>query len=66
MFTNESALDRIIRLVVGIALALLFFGGAVRGTLGIIVLVIGAILVITGAIGFCPLYSLIGIRTKKA
>jgi hypothetical protein len=66
MKKNESNLDRVIRAVVGIVLFVLYFTGVVSGTLGIILLVVGAILVITSAIGFCPLYALLKIRTNKS
>jgi Inner membrane protein YgaP-like, transmembrane domain len=66
MKTNESALDRVIRVVLGLVLLALFLTGIVGGTLGIILVVVGAILLITGIIGFCPLYALLKIKTKKA
>lgn len=58
MLKNESAIDRIIRLVIGIALLSLVFVGpkTAWGWLGIIPLA-------TAAIGFCPLYRLVGINT---
>jgi hypothetical protein len=62
---NESGLDRVIRLVAGLVLLLLYFVGVVSGTLGIVVLVLGAILLLTGLIGFCPLYALFKFSTKK-
>ena len=66
MKTNESSLDRIIRVIVGIVLLALFFTNMVAGTLGIIFVILGAILLLTGLIGFCPLYALLKIRTNKA
>lgn len=66
MKTNESNLDRVIRVVVGIIFLGLYFTGTVTGTLGIILIVLGAVLLLTGAIGFCPLYKLLKIDTKKA
>lgn len=66
MKTNESNLDRIIRVIGGIVLLALYFAGTVTGGLGIVFLVLGAIALLTGAAGFCPLYSLLKIKTKKA
>ncbi len=63
--TNESNLDRIIRVILAAVIAVLYFTGVVTGTWGIVLLVIGAILLITGLVGFCPLYKLLGISTKK-
>jgi hypothetical protein len=65
MKMNESGLDRVIRLVAGLFLLLLYFVGVVSGALGIVVLVLGAILLLTGLIGFCPLYALFKFSTKK-
>ncbi|MHB8136504.1 MAG: YgaP family membrane protein [Anaerolineaceae bacterium] len=65
MKTNESGLDRIIRVVVGAALLVLYFTQVVAGGLGIVSVVIGAVLLITGIVGFCPLYALLKIQTNK-
>lgn len=56
--TNAGTLDRTIRIVLGIAL----LGIAVAGPktpIGFI----GVVPLLTGIIGFCPLYRLVGIRT---
>jgi len=66
MKTNESGIDRIIRVVVGIVLFVLYFTGTVTGGLGIALIILGSILVITGLVGFCPLYAILKIKTKKA
>lgn len=66
MKTNESGLDRIIRVVLGIALIVLGFAGYVTGTLGLIFKIVGPIALLTGLIGFCPLYALLKIKTNKA
>jgi hypothetical protein len=66
MKINESNLDRIIRVVVGIILLALYFTGVVTGGLGILLIILGAISLITGAVGFCPLYAIFKINTKKS
>ena len=66
MKTNESGLDRIIRVILGIALLALYFTGTVTGVLGIIFIVVGAIALLTGVVGFCPLYMLLKLNTNKA
>ena len=65
-FVNESSVDRIIRGVVGIALLASALGGIVTGGLGVFLMVIGAVLLLTGVVGFCPLYRLFKFRTNKA
>jgi hypothetical protein len=63
---NESPADRIVRLVLGVILAALALTGVVSGTLAIVVWVVAAIALVTGAVGFCPLYAIFRIGTKKA
>ncbi|HMD88218.1 MAG TPA: DUF2892 domain-containing protein [Anaerolineaceae bacterium] len=65
-FVNESGVDRMIRVVIGIALLASALGGIVTGGLGIFLIVIGGILLLTGVVGFCPLYRLFNFRTNKA
>ncbi len=66
MKANESNLDRALRAVVGLVLLVLYFAGTFTGALGIVSLVLGAVLLLTGVVGFCPLYALLKIATKKA
>jgi uncharacterized membrane protein len=69
MFTrNESTADRIVRTVVGAALlavSLATLGLTSGKLLGIVAAVGGAILLLTAAIGMCPLYRLLHIHTSK-
>ncbi len=60
---NEGTLDRIIRVVLGVALGAAFAAGAVAGPLGYVALIVAALLVVTGLAGFCPLYRVLGLRT---
>lgn len=59
---NEGKTDRTIRIVLGvILLALALF--TLSGVAQIVALVAGLIALITGAIGFCGLYKILGIST---
>ncbi|HNS63012.1 MAG TPA: DUF2892 domain-containing protein [Anaerolineaceae bacterium] len=66
MKINESMTDRIVRVVLGIVLLVLGWGGIVTGTLGVIFKWLGFIPLLTGIVGFCPLYALFKIRTNRA
>ncbi len=62
---NEGKWDRIIRVILG--LVLLYVGYAMTSTSApwnYVAYVVGAILLITGAIGYCALYSVFKINTK--
>jgi hypothetical protein len=65
-WVNESGVDRVIRVVLGLALLALGFGGVVTGVLGIILEVIGIVALLTGIVGVCPAYMLLKFRTNKA
>ncbi|MEO0511487.1 MAG: DUF2892 domain-containing protein [Planctomycetota bacterium] len=65
---NEGTVDRVIRAVAGLALAIAAFaalGIAEGAVLGIVAMAVAAVLVGTAAWGFCPAYRLVGIRTCK-
>lgn len=60
---NMGNADRIIRIIIAIVIAILFFTKTITGTLGIILLVLAAIFLLTSLIGFCPLYAPFGLKT---
>jgi hypothetical protein len=62
---NESGVDRIIRVVVGLAMLGLGLGGVVFGGWGVALAVVGGVFLVTGIAGVCPLYALLGLNTKK-
>jgi hypothetical protein len=66
MSTNESKLDRTIRVGFGVVAAIVALVVGSGTVLGIVLLAVAAILVVTAAVGFCPLYALLRIRTNKA
>lgn len=63
MKTNESSIDRLIRVV----LAVVFVVLAVKftGVLSVVMWVLAAVMAITAVVGFCPLYRVFGISTCK-
>ncbi|MGB2698716.1 MAG: YgaP-like transmembrane domain [Candidatus Zixiibacteriota bacterium] len=65
MKSNESGTDRGIRIVLGIILIILGWLALGNNTLGVILDIIGIILIITGITGFCLLYTLFGMSTRK-
>ncbi|GIK75438.1 MAG: membrane protein [Chloroflexota bacterium] len=63
---NEAGWDRIARIVLGIVLLALGWGGVVTGFWGTVLQWVGFVPLLTGLIGWCPIYSLLRIRTKAA
>ena len=63
MKKNMGNLDRIIRIIAAIIFSALYFTGMVTGTFGMVLLVLGAVLLATSLINFCPLYTLLGVNT---
>ncbi len=60
MTLNVGTLDRVLRVLIGIALiAWTFMGGPVWAWIGVVPL-------LTGLVRFCPAYSIFGIKTCKA
>ena len=66
MEINEGTADRVIRVILG---SVLIYTGVIQmdlsGALAYIVVLIGLIMLITGIIGHCGLYTVIGINTLK-
>lgn len=65
MKPNLSTVDRVIRVVVAALFAYLYFAGIVTGAFGIVLLVLGAVFVLTAIVSFCPLYAMFRISTLK-
>ena len=60
---NVGTIDRIARIAVGTLLFVAFAGGFVTGTLGWVAAGLAVIMLVTGALGFCPIYAVLGVRT---
>lgn len=63
-FLNEGQSDRAVRLLAGIVLVVAGWMVALHA-LGVALFVIGAIVLGTGVVGWCPAYTLFGISTVK-
>jgi hypothetical protein len=63
MKKNMGSTDKIIRILIAIVIAALFFTNVISGTLGMVLLVLAGVFVLTSLISFCPLYTLFGMST---
>jgi hypothetical protein len=63
-FMNEGWWDRVIRMLAAVALG---YAAWITwpGTAAIVFLVIGAIALVTGLVGWCPAYAVFHLSTKK-
>ncbi|MHA6823098.1 YgaP family membrane protein [Ralstonia pseudosolanacearum] len=62
MHANVGTLDRLLRVVLGIALIALAWTGGIPAWLGWV----GLIPLLTGVVRTCPLYTALGIRTSRS
>lgn len=63
MKKNVGNTDKIIRLVVAVALVALYFTGTLNGAFGILGLIVAAVFAVTAFAGTCPIYSILGAST---
>jgi hypothetical protein len=66
MKSNMSSTDRIGRVIFAVLVVLLWMMDIITGTVATTLLIVGAIFVATSAFGFCPLYTLFGMNTKRS
>lgn len=65
MQQNEGNVDRGIRVVLAIAFFVGAFAVGFSSVAGIVLAVLGVVMLVTAAVGFCPLYRIFGISTRK-
>lgn len=66
MKKNMGSADKIIRILIAVVVAILYFTNTITGTFGIILLVLAGVFVLTSLVSFCPLYTLFGLNTCPA
>jgi hypothetical protein len=66
MKRNMSNIDRVVRVVIAALFAYLYFAGIVTGGLGIVLVVLGAVFVLTSVVSFCPIYAMLKLSTFKS
>ncbi|WP_323757711.1 DUF2892 domain-containing protein [Roseivirga sp.] len=66
MKKNMGSADKAVRILLVVAIAILYFSNIVTGTLGTVLLVLAAVFLLTSLVSFCPLYTLVGLNTCPA
>lgn len=61
---NVGMIDRVVRIILGIVLLAVFALNMVTAPWSYLVALIGLIALVTGAVGTCALYSILGINTQ--
>ncbi len=65
MKKNVGTVDKVIRLLIAVTVVILYFTNVISGTVGIILLVLSAVLVVTSIVSICPIWLALGLSTKK-
>ena len=65
MQRNENTVDRLIRIIIAVAAVVVALAVGAGSILGIVLFVVALIMLVTSAIGFCPLYRIFGLTTRK-
>jgi hypothetical protein len=65
MKANMGSFDKVIRIIVAIAFAMLYITKTVEGTAGIVLLTLGSVFLLTSIFSFCPLYTILGLNSNS-
>ncbi|MBU6340942.1 MAG: DUF2892 domain-containing protein [Bacteroidetes bacterium] len=66
MKQNMGTIDQIVRLVIAISAAYLYYNGTLSGVVGIVAIVVAVIFLITSLVRFCPIYGIFGLSSRKS
>lgn len=66
MKKNIGNVDRVLRILLALLIAGLYYQGTLSGAVGIILLILAAVFVATSFIGTCPIYLALGMSTRKS
>ena len=64
MKANMGNIDRVIRVIIALLIAIFYFTGQISGTAAIVLGIVAIAFVLTSAIGVCPAYLPFGFSTK--
>jgi hypothetical protein len=65
MKKNMGMVDRILRTVLAVTVAVLYLGGQLTGIAAVLLGIFAVIFLVTSYVGFCPVYKLLGVATLK-
>lgn len=65
MKKNMGAADRVIRFILALVIAILYFTDRISGAAAVILGIVALAFLVTSLAGSCPAYTPLGINTKK-
>lgn len=65
MKKNMGTADKVVRILLAIVIAGLYFANLISGTIAIILLILAGVFILTSFMSFCPLYLPFGLSTRK-
>jgi hypothetical protein len=65
MKQNLGTFDKILRISFSIIVALLYFTNQIEGTIALVLGLLSTIFLLTSLIGYCPIYGVCHISTRK-
>jgi len=65
MKKNMGTSDKAVRIIIAVAIAVLYYTNVISGSLAIVLMAVGIIFLLTSLLNFCPLYTVFGINTCK-
>ncbi len=65
MKANMAVLDRVVRIALAALVAVLFVTHQLSAVAAIVLGIVAVLFLATSVVGFCPLYRLLGISTKR-
>jgi hypothetical protein len=65
MKKNVGTIDKVIRILLAVVIAVLYFTHLISGTIAIVLLILAGIFILTSLVSFCPIWMALGIKTIK-
>ncbi len=65
MKKNMGSADKLIRVLIAVVIAVLYYLEMINGTLAIVLLAFSLIFLLTSLVSFCPIYTIFGINSCK-
>lgn len=64
MIKNMGTVDRAVRTLLAVVIAVLYFTGQISGTAAVVLGILAVVFLLTSAVGTCPGYLPFGISTR--